>query len=105
MAALSTGTKIDFGAFNLHIQLLSPVLTQVLSEELLLNVLEKRFYFQPLGESFLVHARNSSFVTLGFIEIIFSMLNSEPISVSLLHLFKFIDISSQELRPLRVFTI
>ena len=72
-----------------------------MSEELLFNVLEKRFYCQLLGVSLFVHSTNCPIFTLGFIEIIRSMLDSKPISISLLHLFQFIDIYSQELRPLR----
>ena len=42
----------------------------------------------------------SSIVTLGFVETIHSVLESKPICIFLLHLFQFIDIASQKLRPL-----
>ena len=49
---------------------------------------------------FLFQSTNSSIVTLGFVETIRSMVESKPISISLLHLFQFIDIASQKLGPL-----
>ena len=49
---------------------------------------------------FLFQSTSSSIVTLGFVETIRSMLESKPISISLLHLFQFIDIASQKLGPL-----
>ena len=48
---------------------------------------------------FLFHSANSSVVILGFAETILSMLESRPISISLLNLFQFIDIASRKFRP------
>ena len=45
---------------------------------------------------FLFHSANSFVVILGFVEFICSVVEFKPISISLLHLFQFIDIASQE---------
>ena len=49
---------------------------------------------------FLFHSASTSVVILGFLETIRYMLESKPISISLLHLFQFIDIASRKLGPL-----
>ena len=49
---------------------------------------------------FLFHSASTSVVILGFVETIRYMLESKPISISLLHLFQFIDIASRKLGPL-----
>ena len=56
--------------------------------------------FSTFWRIFLFHSTNSSIVTLEFIEIIHSMLESKPISIFLLDLFWFIDIASRKLGPL-----
>ena len=88
-----SGLRHTFRVVHLNIQLLHPVLTQACLMNFYSTFKRNDFIANFLGNL----STNSSIVTLGFVETICSMLDSKPISISLLHLFQFIDIVSQKL--------
>ena len=98
-AALSNSTKTYFSCRSLKYLVTALCFNTKFALWFFLRCFKELILLSTSWIIFLFHAVNSSVVTLLFVKIIGFMLESKPVSISLLPLLQFIDIASRKLGP------
>ena len=95
-------TKTNFSCSSFRYSINAPCFSMWFVLWIFIQCFREMILLSTFWRIFLFHSINLSVVTLEFVEIIRSNLESKPVSISLLHSFQFIDIAFQKLGVLLI---